>query len=141
MVEVRADGSRVHTGDEQHVDTHAEVCECQVAHEELGDSQTEVGAEQYQENSQVAHQRCDGHQPHSTSQPPVAHQVLTRVESVGFRVARHVSGRAGEVATVRLDQTLVDGERSLVEHTFCTIWVGLELCSHIEWSELTTKTD
>jgi len=141
VVEVRADGSRVHTGDEQQVDTHAEVCERQVTHEELGDSHTEVRAEQYQQNSQVAHQRCDGHQPHSTSQPPVAHQVLARVERVGFRAARHVPRRAGKVATVRLDQTLVEGDRSLVEHTVCTVWVGLELCSHTEWSGLTTKRE
>ena len=65
----------------------------------------------------------------------------SRVESVGFRVARHVPRRAGKVATVRLDQALVERDLSLVEHTICTIWVGLELCSHIECSGLKTKTD
>jgi hypothetical protein len=56
-------------------------------------------------------------------------------------VARYIPRRDGKVATIRLDETLVEEDRSLVEHTVGTVWVGLELCSHIEWPGLTSKAD
>ena len=46
MVEVGPHRPGVHAGDEQQIDAHAEVCQREVTHEELGDGHAEFGTEQ-----------------------------------------------------------------------------------------------
>lgn len=103
VVKVVADGPGVDDGDDEQVQSHAEVGDGQVTHEELGYSHAEATAAEHQQDRGVAEYGRDGDQPDGDPQRPVAHQVLAGVEGVGAGLAVHVSVVLGQVAAERLD--------------------------------------
>ena len=53
MVEVIADGLGVHGSDHEEIDPHAEIGECEVAHQEFGHCHSEPRTQQHQQHCRV----------------------------------------------------------------------------------------
>lgn len=89
MVEVLAAGMQVLGSYEQQVGTHAEVGECQIAHEEFGDAHS--AAKKHQDDCQVPSDSRHDHEPNGYPENFRAHHVLARVEGVRHRKTLHSS--------------------------------------------------
>ena len=83
-IEIDATGVDVHDGEYKQVGAHTEVGKGEVAHEELGHGKLQHVTEQHEKNGQVAYHSRDDDKPHTDTQPREAHDILTRVQRVGF---------------------------------------------------------
>lgn len=84
VVEVLAFRSQVCNRNQQQIYAHAQVSKGQVAHQELGDSHFEAGAEKDDDDGEVADNSGDHDTPYRDSEPHVAHHVLTGIEGIWF---------------------------------------------------------
>lgn len=88
MVVVLTAGLRVHGGDEQQVQPHAEVGEGQVAHEEARDGELVVAGQENEEHGEIAGDGEDVYKPDQHSEEAVSQDVFAGVEGIRFRSAR-----------------------------------------------------